>query len=120
MTKADLMLAYPLAFEDDHNTIWTSQKAAEAADWTYAHGDGFMDEILGWDWDDAVQNYQVTIEKRRKREFWQRHPALRRVVKFIVARWRFVSLFCGIVWRDWYGRISWSMAWKMAGDVCLR
>ena len=45
MTRDDLMAAYPMAFEDDHGTIWISQQCADYADWTYEHGDAFLGDI---------------------------------------------------------------------------
>jgi hypothetical protein len=118
--RTELMTAYPQAFEDDHGTIWISREHAIAADWTYEHGDAFLEGILGWDWNNAVENRQYTLAKQKKQAFWAQHPILHRVCRFLVTRKNFIRMFCGTVWRDWYGRISWSTAWKIASDVCLK
>lgn len=111
---------YPNAYEDDKGTIWTSREMAEEADWTYAHGDAFMEEILGWSWEDAEENFVLCQFEAKRKEFWRKHSHLRTVLWFLKRRWRFTALFLSIVWRDWYGRISWSTAWTISRDLWLR
>lgn len=121
MTNRDALMAkYPQAFEDEKGNIWVSEESCLSADWTYAHGDAFLEGILGWDWDNAVENFIYAEALRRKREFWRRHPILRRMWRFLWTRYHFVSMFSRTVWRDWYGRISWSLAWKLSSDLWLK
>ena len=111
---------YPDAYEDDHGTIWVSQQAAESADWTYEHGDAFIDDILGYDWENADENLLHLQRQDKRKAFWKAHPVLRDVFWFIRSRYGFLSLFSRTVWRDWYGRISWSTAWSISRDIWLR
>jgi len=111
---------YPDAFEDDKGTIWVSQTAAERADWTFEHGDGFLADTLGWSWADAEESWAMCEAQAKRRVFWQAHPHLLAVMRFLRCRWGFVRLFCATVWRDWYGRISWNTAWKISRDIWLK
>ena len=111
---------YPEAYEDEKGTIWTSKQAADAADWTWEHGDGFLSEVLGWSWEDAEENLILCQSEAKRKEFWRAHPHLRKMVWFTRRRWGFTAMFLSTVWRDWYGRISWSTAWQIASDVWLR
>lgn len=115
-----LLEKYPDAFEDDKGTIWSSRQAAEAADWTYEHGDAFLDEILGWDWENAEENLVLCLREEKRKKFWKSHPHLRDVLWFLRRWYGALSLFSRTVWRDWYGRVSWSTAWTIASDVWLR
>lgn len=111
-----LLKKYPDAWEDSCGTIWTSREVAAPT----ADVFGYEDEILGWSWDDAEANFQECERSAKRRRFWESHPYLRRVCRFVVRRWRFVRLFSSTVWRDWYGRISWSTAWQIARDIHLK
>lgn len=114
-----LLEKYPDAYEDEKGTIWISQQAAQDADWTYENGDAFLEGILGWGWGNAEENFAFCQREAKRRAFWKAHPWLRAVCLFVRQRWRFVSLFSRTVWRDWYGRISWSTAWKISKDIHL-
>jgi hypothetical protein len=116
----ELKEKYPDAYEDDRGTIWVSRQDAEAADWTYKHGDAFMENILGWHWEDAEANYLSCRARDKRRAFWKAHPRLRYILWFIRCWYGALSLFSRTVWRDWYGRISWSTAWQLASDLWLR
>lgn len=111
---------YPEAYEDECGTVWVNKAAAEAADWTYAHGDAFLGEVLGWSMADALENWEGCKKLAKRRAFWKAHPHLRDAWWFVLRRYRFTNMFLSTVWRDWYGRISWSTAWQMAGDLWLR
>jgi hypothetical protein len=119
-TITSLLSEYPDAFEDDKGTIWTSQKAAQDADWTYKHGDAFLENILGWGWINALENYDYCLRERRRKAFWKAHPRLRDTVWFLRCWYGALALFCGTVGRDWEGRISPSLAWTLASDLWLR
>jgi hypothetical protein len=110
---------YPQAFEDERGTIFVSEDAAKSADWTYEHGDAFLEDVLGWSWADAEDNFALSQQIKRRKAFWKRHPHLRSVCRFALSRYRFTMLFSSIVWRDWNGRISWPTAWMIAHDVCI-
>lgn len=115
-----LLDKYPAAYEDEKGTIWISEQAAESADWTYENGDAFMENILGWDWADAEENFLSCQRQEKRRAFWSAHPRLRCALWFIRRWYGALSLFFRTVWRDWYGRISWSTAWKIASGIWLR
>lgn len=112
---------YPEAFEDDCGTVWVSKQAAEAADWTYEHGDAFLAGILGWSMVEALDNFAECQRGAKRRAFWTAYPRLRDTWWFLLRHYRFASMFARTVWRDFYGvRISWATAWKIAGDLWLR
>lgn len=111
---------YPEAFEDDKGTVWTCKAAADPADWDLVHGDAFMEDILGWSLAEAEENYALSVQIEAQKAFWRSHPRLRAFCEFVRRRCGFTSLFLRTVWRDFYGRISWATAWKIAGDLWLR
>ncbi|CAN5951002.1 unnamed protein product [Sphagnum jensenii] len=93
---------YPNAYEDEKGTIWVSQQAAEAADWSFEFGDAFLDNILGWDWREAEENFQSCQRRDKRRAFWKQHPRLRDMLWFL-RRWcGALWLFSRTVWRDWF------------------
>ena len=111
---------YPNAYEDDRGTIWVNQQAAESADWSFGFGDAFLDNILGWSWQDALDNFDECQRRDDRRAFWTSHPRLRSLLWFLTRWSRALWMFSRIVWRDWYGRISWSTAWEISRDLWLR
>jgi hypothetical protein len=115
-----LLEKYPAAYEDEKGTIWASQQAAKSADWTYKHGDAFLEGILGWDWANAEENFVSCQREDKRREFWKSHPYLRDTFWFVLRWYRALAMFCGTVGRDWYGRIGPSLAWQLASDLWLK
>ncbi len=115
-----LMDAYPNAYEDDKGTIWVSKEAADTADWTYEHGDAFLEGILGLSWAEAEECFIEAQKIRRHREWWKSHPRIRDAWWWIRCHWGFTSMLLSTVWRDWHGRITPSLAWTLAGDMWLR
>src|ERR1700743_1175471 len=115
---------YPEAYEDECGTVWVSKAAADAGkvefDSDFANGDAFLNDVLGWSMAEAIENLAECEKIARRKAFWGTHPRLHDTCWFILRHYRFTSMFLGIVWRDWHGRISWSLAWKLAGDLWLR
>jgi hypothetical protein len=115
--------AYPNAYEDDLGTIWTSHDDYLVAKEAMAfEGDWWAEFILGWCWKEAEENFALCLKQARRRAFWKRHPVAHEVKWFLWTRWNFLSMFCGIVWRECCAeyRIGPSLAWKLAGDLWLR
>lgn len=111
---------YPHAFEDDKDTIWVSREACEAADWTYKHGDAFLDDILGWDWQNAEENFTISQREAKRKAFWKAHPRLRSTCWFLRSWYGALAMFAGTVGRDYYGRITPALAWRLASDLWLK
>lgn len=111
---------YPEAYEDECGTVWVNKAAEEAADWTYEHGDAFLENVLGWSMAEAIENWEGYQKLAKRRAFWAAHHWLRDTLWFVQRRYRFTEMFLSTVWRDWYGRISWSTAWAMSRDLWLR
>jgi hypothetical protein len=112
-----LMDAYPNAYEDNRGTIWVSEESSHQE--TDSYQDAWVEDVLGWDWENAYENFAICQRVAKRRAFWKAHPHLWKIILFLRRRRNFVMMFSGIVWRDWYGRISWSTAWKISKDVCL-
>lgn len=116
---------YPEAYEDDLGTVWVNKAAADAGklefDSNFAHGDAFLDDILGWSMAEAIENWAGCQKIAKRKAFWKAHPILRDLWWFLLRHYRFTAMFLGTVWREWHGvRISWSLAWQLAGDLWLR
>lgn len=124
MTPTETVRAtYPLAFEDPKGTIWESEQLylenCAVADADPLESDAWCAHVMGWSWEDAAEN-MAECRRIAKLKAWHRnHPRLSAVYRFWWNRWGFTRLFCAIVWRDYYGRISLSTAWEVARGVWL-
>jgi hypothetical protein len=97
--------------------IWVSEEASRQM--TESYEDAWIEDVLGWSWEDAEENLALCQREAKRKKFWKSHPHLR-VFYWFIRRWYgAMSLFSRTVWRDWYGRITWSMAWKMSSDLWL-
>lgn len=118
-SRRELMIAYPDAWEDIYGTIWVSRQAAAV--------DDDYDSILGWSWDDAVDNLAYSIRLAKKRAFWAAHPRLRVMSWWTLRHYRACALFLRLVWRrtgyfpkNEDSRFTCKQTWEIASGIWLK
>ena len=108
---------YPQAFEDNLQTIWVSEEAAKRADWTFAHGDAFLEDILGCSWAEAYENFALTQRINRRKRWIAKHRNLYKIGRWIRSRYYLMTMFLSLS-RPSY-ELGPCLAWKLATDLWL-
>ena len=98
---------YPEAWEDEKGTIWISQPAAESADWTYEHGDAFLENVIGAGHTAGCGRELGDVPRAAMQApcSGAKHQKLLRITKeFVRSHWNFTRMFCG----DRLARLVWA------------